>query len=50
MNSNIVKPEKFGHLHLAYHFTVPLTGRDKGNDLTDNDFDKLEFILNSIKD
>ena len=25
MNSNMVKPEKFGHLHLVYHFTVPLT-------------------------
>ena len=25
MNSNIVKPEKFGHLHLVYHFTVSLT-------------------------
>ena len=24
MNSNTVKPEKFGHLHLVYHFTVPL--------------------------
>ena len=24
MNSNIVKPGKFGHLHLVYHFTVPL--------------------------
>ena len=24
MNSNMVKPEKFDHLHLAYHFTVPL--------------------------
>ena len=24
MNSNMVKPEKFGHLHLVYHFTVPL--------------------------
>ena len=21
----MVKPEKFGHLHLAYHFTVPLS-------------------------
>ena len=20
----MVKPEKFGHLHLVYHFTVPL--------------------------
>ena len=25
MNSNMVKPEKCGHLHLVYHFTVPLT-------------------------
>ena len=24
MNSNMVKPEKFGHLHLVYHFTIPL--------------------------
>ena len=24
MNSSMVKPEKFGHLHLVYHFTVPL--------------------------
>ena len=24
MNSNMVEPEKFGHLHLVYHFTVPL--------------------------
>ena len=24
MNSNMVKPEKFGHLHLVYHLTVPL--------------------------
>ena len=24
MNSNIVKTEKFGHLHLVYHFAVPL--------------------------
>ena len=25
MNSDTIKPEKFGHLHLVYHFTVPLT-------------------------
>ena len=25
MNSNMVKPEKIGHLHLVYHFTVPLS-------------------------
>ena len=24
MNSNMVKPEKVGHLHLVYPFTVPL--------------------------
>ena len=24
MNSNMVKPEKIGHLHLVYYFTVPL--------------------------
>ena len=24
MNPGMVKPEKFGHLHLNYHFTVPL--------------------------
>ena len=24
MNSDMVKHEKFGHLHLVYHFTVPL--------------------------
>ena len=25
MNSNMVKPEKFDHLHLIYHFTVSLS-------------------------
>ena len=25
MNSDMVKLEKFGHLHLVYHFTVPLS-------------------------
>ena len=24
MNSNMVKPEKFDHLHLVFHTTVPL--------------------------
>ena len=24
MNSIMVKPEKFGHIHLVYHFTIPL--------------------------
>ena len=22
----MIKPEKFGHLHLVYHFTIPLKG------------------------
>ena len=25
MISNMVKPQKFGHLYLVYHFTVPLS-------------------------
>ena len=28
MNLNMVKPEKFDHLHLVYHFTVPLSSSD----------------------
>ena len=28
MNSDMVKPEKFDHLHLVYHFTVPLNLED----------------------
>ena len=24
MNSDMIKPKKFDHLHLVYHFTVPL--------------------------
>ena len=29
MNSNMLKPEKFDHLHLVYHFTVPLSKLDQ---------------------
>ena len=29
MNSNMAKPEKFGRLHLVYHFTVPLSQYEK---------------------
>ena len=25
MNSNMAKPEKFGHLFLVYRFTIPLS-------------------------
>ena len=28
MNSNMVKPEKFHHLRLVFHFTVPLNIRN----------------------
>ena len=28
MNSNMVKPGTFGHLHLVYRFTVPLKGQN----------------------
>ena len=31
VNSNMVKPEKFQHLHLVYHFTVPLSAQLKLN-------------------
>ena len=31
MNSDMVKPEKFGHLHLVYHFTVPLSFREQSS-------------------
>ena len=25
MNSDMVKPEKYGRLHFVYHFTIPLS-------------------------
>ena len=25
VNSNMIKPEKFDHFHLVYHFTIPLS-------------------------
>ena len=27
MNSNMVKPEKYDHLHLGYHSTIPLNSQ-----------------------
>ena len=36
----MVKPEKFGHLHLIYLFTVPLS---KAFDLVDHTIKKLEL-------
>ena len=29
MNSNMVKPEKFGHLHLVYDFKISLKDRKR---------------------
>ena len=29
INSNLVKPEKSGHLHLVYHFKIPLSQIDE---------------------
>ena len=34
MNSNLVKPENFGHLHLVYHFTIPLSTASLTNGVT----------------
>ena len=31
MNSNMFKPEKFGHLHLVYNFTIPLNYRKRNS-------------------
>ena len=28
MNSDMVKPKIFGHLHLVYHFTIPLSDHE----------------------
>ena len=33
MSSNMVRPEKVGHLHLVYHFTVPLDAQKAFSDI-----------------
>ena len=48
MNSNIVKPEKFGHLHLVDHFTVPLNIRDTMPLYLLNNFFSLKFCLKFV--
>ena len=47
MNSNMVKTEKFGHLHLVYHFTVPLILFPKCNHLLI--FISLKWINGHLK-
>ena len=44
MNSNMVKPEKFGHLHIAYHFTVPLREYSRIKEIK-NPPDAVEYTL-----
>ena len=45
MNSNMIKPEKFGHLHLVYHFTIPLTNLYSGpNEIMITNIRKIENI------
>ena len=44
MNSNMVKPEKFGHLQLVYHFIVPIIFFKKTLDKK-NDQVSLEFKI-----
>ena len=46
MNSNMVKPEKFDHLHLVYHFTVPLIISRKFDSV---DSWNIEIVLNALK-
>ena len=45
MNSDMVKPEKFGHLHLVYHFTVPLKWCN--NDITNANGRALDTLTSS---
>ena len=37
----MVKPEKFGHLHLVYHFTVPLKNRRQISRLLLSEFKQI---------
>ena len=52
MNSNIVKPEKFGHLHLGYHFKIPLNISSIGVILTNasKSFQKSRVITTTLSD
>ena len=33
MNSNIIKPEKFNHIHLVYHFKILLRRHPSGKNI-----------------
>ena len=43
----MVKPEKFGHLHLVYNFTVPLSGETSTLEDTMSQKDAAEVVLQS---
>ena len=46
----MVKPEKFGHLHLVYHFTVPLrTMQEDVRMILWEDEENIFDILENIK-
>ena len=51
MNSNMVKPEKFGYLHLVYHFTVPLSEASESVIVPTfcQNLSMLQFVSNVVK-
>ena len=48
MNSDMVKPEKFGHLHLVYHFTVPSRGHENFPHTLKISFLKLYYTTEKV--
>ena len=51
MNSNMVKPENFDHLHLVYHFTVPLSMYELSVDTSYQriKYENIEIVFRSHK-
>ena len=46
MNSDMIKPKTFGHLHLVYHFTVPLKALEQHwNNLFECNFADLGYVF-----
>ena len=48
MNSDMAKRKKFGHLHLVYQFTIPLTYIDRYLTNTKNNFYKVSLYWLNI--
>ena len=52
MNADMVKPEKFGHLHLVYHSAVPLRLKEVCDNLPSSfdisDIPMVVYILNPL--